>query len=57
MVIEIRFSEDLPTKAQNRLRYAMEMGQWRRRWREAEAAKDYYAMDRLQLDYERVGLP
>ena len=57
MVIEIKFSEDLPTRAQNKLRYAMEMGQWRRAWREAEAAKDYYALDRLDRQYELVGLP
>lgn len=56
-VVHIRFSHDLPTRAQNELRGRMEMGQWRRRWREAEAEKDYRAMDLLQLDYERVGLP
>jgi hypothetical protein len=57
MIIEIRFHEDLPTRARNRLRYAMEMGVWRAEWRAAAEAKDYEAMDRLSRDYERVGLP
>jgi hypothetical protein len=57
MVIDIRKSEDLPTAAQNRLRYAIELGEWRRQWREAEREKDYYRMDRLNEAYERVGLP
>lgn len=35
----------------------MELAQWKIYWREAEAEKDYDRMDRLQLDYERVGLP
>jgi hypothetical protein len=57
MVIPITLSEDLPTKAQNKLRYAIELGIWRQKFREAEQAKDYDTMDRLNLDYERVGLP
>ena len=56
-VVQIKLSEDLPTKAQNKLRYAIELGMWRKRWREAEVAKDYVAMDWLQYEYERVGLP
>lgn len=56
-VIHIRFSHDLPTRAQNELRGRMEMAQWKQYWREAEAEKDYDRMDRLQVDYERVGLP
>jgi len=57
MIIQIRLHEDLPTNAQNALRYAIELGIWRAKWRQAEDEKDYYTMDRLQEDYERVGLP
>lgn len=56
-VIRIHLHEDLPTTLQNKLRYRIELGLWRKQWREAEAAKDYDRMDRLQIDYERVGLP
>jgi hypothetical protein len=56
-VIDIRLSEDLPTRKQNELRYRIELGRWRREWREAESAGDYAQMDRLNADYERVGLP
>lgn len=57
MIIYIKLSEDLPTKAQNALRYSIELGIWRKCWREAEESNDYNKMDRLQLDYELVGLP
>lgn len=57
MIISIRTSEDLPTVAQNKLRYAIELGRWRRDWREAEQTQDFERLDRLQLAYERVGLP
>lgn len=57
MIVHIRLSEDLPTRAQNRLRYQIELGIWRRKWREAEAAKDYDAMTRLEANYEMVGMP
>lgn len=57
MIIEIRLSEDLPTRAQNRLRYAIELGQWRAKWREAEARGDYDRMDYLNETFEQVGLP
>ncbi len=56
-VVHIRFSHDLPTRTQNELRGRMEMAEWKRRWREAEAEGDHYLMDRLQEDYEWVGLP
>lgn len=56
-VIYIRFSHDLPTSKQNELRYRMELAQWKAHWREAEATFDYDAMDRLQVEFERVGLP
>lgn len=57
MIVYITLSEDLPTKAQNKLRYQIELGLWRQRWRKAVAEDDWKAMDDLQLDYERVGLP
>lgn len=57
MVIDIRKSYDLPTAAQNRLRYAIELGEWRCQWREAVREQDFERMDRLQEDFERVGLP
>lgn len=57
MVIDIRKSCDLPTAAQNRLRYAIELGEWRCQWREAVRKQDFERMDRLQKDFERVGLP
>lgn len=56
-VIEIKFGYDLPTKKQNELRYNMEMAEWRRQHREATAAQDFWKLDRLDEDYERVGLP
>lgn len=56
-VVHIRTSCDLPTPAQNRLRYAIELGQWRREWREAEETQDWQRMDMLQAHYEWVGLP
>lgn len=56
-VINIRLSYDLPTRKQNELRYNLEMARWKALWREAEEAKDYDRMDRLQIDYEMVGLP
>ena len=57
MIIKIKLHEDLSTPAQNALRYAIELGRWRAQWREAEMSQDHERMDRLQVDYERVGLP
>lgn len=57
MIIDIRLSEDLPTKSQNALRYAIELGNWRRQWREAEERSDWFMIDWLQTEYEKVGLP
>lgn len=56
-VIHIKLSHDLPTRKQNELRYNLEMARWKAAWREAEETKDYDRMDRLQIDYEMVGLP
>lgn len=57
MVIYIKLSEDLPTRAQNRLRYAIELGNWRRRWRVATEANDHNTLDWLDREFEKVGLP
>jgi len=57
MIIYIHLSIDLPTKSQNALRYAIELGIWRHQWRIAKATKNYDEMDRLQYKYELVGLP
>lgn len=56
-IIHILFSTDLPTRKQNELCYRMEMAQWKERLRIARENNDYEEMDRLQIDYERVGLP
>lgn len=56
-VIQIRLSEDLSTRSQNKLRYAIELGIWRHQWRIAEASNNFDEMDRLNYSYERVGLP
>ncbi len=56
-VIEIKFSEALPTSSQNKLRYRMELAAWRASWRKAEAEKDYRKMDELEHEFGRVGLP
>lgn len=56
-VIEIKLHEELPTNNQNKLRYRMELAVWRACWREAEAAKDYERLDRLDREYELVGFP
>lgn len=57
MIIDIRLSEDLPTKAQNKLRYSIELGIFRAKQLKAIAENDYAELDRLDLEYERVGLP
>ena len=41
----------------NELRYRMEMAEWKLSWREAEKAKDYDSMDRLDIRYNYIGLP
>lgn len=56
-VIPIQFHIDLPTKAQNDLRYRLELANWRTRWRAAKARKDYDMMDRLDREFEWLGLP
>lgn len=57
VVINIRLSEDLPTYAQNKLRYAIEMGIWRGKWRKAVEEDDSEAMEALDRQYDLVGLP
>lgn len=56
-VIRIYLCEDLPTDAQNKLRVRMEEARWRERWRRAKAENDYDTMDRLQREWEMLGLP
>lgn len=56
-VIHIRFSEDLGSQKKNELRYRMELAEWKKRWREAVDLQDYEWMDRLDREYQKVGLP
>ena len=56
-VIRIKFREDLVCPKLNRLRSIMELGAWRAKWREAREANDWDAMDRLDKEYDMVGLP
>lgn len=56
-VILIKFSHDLPTKAQNELRHRMEMARWKQRWRDATENDNYDLQDQLQHEFELVGLP
>jgi len=56
-VIHIKFSTELPTDNQNKLRAAMEMARWKERWRIATEEKDYNTLDSLDRQYEMVGLP
>ena len=36
--------------------YVFRLGDWRRRWREAEAKNDFAALDRLDREYEMLGV-
>lgn len=56
-VIEIRFHEDLGSRAKNELRYRMELCQWRGRWRKAEEEQDHHVMEILDKAYDMIGLP
>ncbi len=56
-VIHITLGEELPTIAQNKLRANLHMAQWKASWRRAIAEKDSDAMDRLDKQYEMVGMP
>jgi hypothetical protein len=56
-IVQIQLYEELPTRAQNRLRYAIQMGMWLQEWRKAKETSNYAAMDRLDREYELVGLP
>jgi uncharacterized protein YehS (DUF1456 family) len=57
VVIHIRLHEDLGCPELNKMRYNMEMAIWLKKWRKAMSKKDHDMMDRLNSDYERVGLP
>jgi hypothetical protein len=38
-----------------RASYIFQLGDWRRRRRDAEARNDFAALDRLDREYERIG--
>lgn len=56
-IIHIYFSEDLPTRKQNQLRYRMELAAWKAKWRDAEKSMDFDQMDYLSKTYEMLGMP
>jgi len=56
-VIQIKFSEDLPTKKQNELRIRMELARWKEEWRIAESQGDWIGMGYLNWRYNFIGLP
>ncbi len=56
-IIEIRLHESLPTVAQNKLRYAIELGRWKERWRRAEETSNTAMKDHLLWERDLVGLP
>lgn len=62
-VILIEFSTDLPTAAQNELRYRMEMAAWKADLRAAKPDPDdpetwdWNEIERLDRAYNYVGLP
>ena len=56
-VIFITFHEELDSMLKNRLRYRMELGEWRRKWRQAKETNDYEKMESLDRSYEMIGLP
>lgn len=64
-VIHIALHEDLPTKAQNQMRYRIEMGIWQTERRRLKALANanpddeavWHAIDQHDRSYEMVGLP
>lgn len=56
-IIHIKFSENLPTKKQNELRYRMELARWKEDWRIAESMGDHLRMDELNHNFQYIGLP
>jgi len=46
-VIQIKFSEEMPTKKQNELRHRMELARWKEEWRIAESQGDWVSMNYL----------
>lgn len=56
-VILITFHEDLGSALKNKLRGKMEYAAWRKEWIAAEAAGDYWKLDRLDEQYNMIGLP
>jgi hypothetical protein len=43
--------------ATSRARYLWGLHLWKREWKKAEEAQDYYRMDILHRDFEWLGLP
>ena len=56
-VIQIKFSEDLPTKKQNELRARMELANWKEAYRLAESENDWIQMGYLNWQRNFIGLP
>ncbi len=56
-VIHIKFSTDLPTRAQNALRARMEYKAWKDERDQAMLDDDTDALERLDRSYELIGLP
>jgi len=56
-LILISFGVDLPTRNQNLLRARMEFKAWRDRRDQAMFDDDYDTLDRMDKEYELIGLP
>ena len=56
-LILISFGVNLPTRNQNLLRARMEFKTWRDRRDDAMMRDDYETLDRLDREYEMIGLP
>jgi hypothetical protein len=49
-----RLSTDKERPSDRRMILMFAMGEWRRRWRAAEAINDYDLMDRLNRQYDSI---
>lgn len=56
-VINIFTCVDLGSNAKNALRYNIELGRWKRLYRQAVAKKDLEKLDRLEKTFKYIGLP
>lgn len=50
-VIEIKLHEDLGSALKNKLRYKIELGIWKAKYRKAKAENDYDMLDVLDRSY------